>query len=445
MSLVCIAAARARIIPFWLAVTVAVLGGLGPFAGSIGFVDREPRRRRRRRTLRVADHALQLTADGSRYRHGSGRDACDGRLGRRGHRPRVAQAGRRPRRRRRDVRRDLDRQGRRRGSLSGRRHGRQDPRRRGRHRRGRRAAGRDRHRRRRRAPSTAPPSAAAAPAEPASADPGSREAPPAAAGERRRAGRRRPTAGRPSRAAGQTIDIVTPTGGESVTEGTILEWSVKVGDAVKDGDTVVEISTDKVDMELPAPASGTITEILAEEGETVTVGQVIARMTAGAVERPAGERRRAPPRRACEEAAQAAATRRPTAPTPRPSPAASPPTRASTSPPSRAARAAGRITKADVLAAAAATAARPPPPARRAAPAAPAAGARSHCSRAAAPRWPATWTRAARSRPRPRSGRSPSTDARAAPQAAQGRRAAGLVHAPDRVRDRAWWPPTRCR
>jgi multifunctional 2-oxoglutarate metabolism enzyme len=81
---------------------------------------------------------------------------------------------------------------------------------------------------------------------------------------------------------GETIEIVTPTGGESVTEGTILEWSVKVGDTVKDGDTVVEISTDKVDMELPAPASGTITEILAETGETVSVGQVIARMTAGA-------------------------------------------------------------------------------------------------------------------------------------------------------------------
>src|ERR1700735_919714 len=81
---------------------------------------------------------------------------------------------------------------------------------------------------------------------------------------------------------GELIDIVTPTGGESVTEGTILEWSVKVGDAVKQGDTVVEISTDKVDMELPAPASGTMAEILAEEGETVTVGQVIGRMTAGA-------------------------------------------------------------------------------------------------------------------------------------------------------------------
>ena len=81
---------------------------------------------------------------------------------------------------------------------------------------------------------------------------------------------------------GETIDIVTPTGGESVTEGTILEWSVKVGDAVKQGDTVVEISTDKVDMELPAPASGTITEILAQDGETVSVGQVIARMQASA-------------------------------------------------------------------------------------------------------------------------------------------------------------------
>src|ERR1035438_8828359 len=57
---------------------------------------------------------------------------------------------------------------------------------------------------------------------------------------------------------GETIEIVTPTGGESVTEGTILEWAVKVGDTVKNGDTVVEISTDKVDMELPAPEIGTI-------------------------------------------------------------------------------------------------------------------------------------------------------------------------------------------
>src|SRR2546423_2372736 len=82
-------------------------------------------------------------------------------------------------------------------------------------------------------------------------------------------------------AEAEIVDIVTPTGGESVTEGTILEWAVKVGDPVEDGQTVVELSTDKVDMELPAPASGTITEILFEEGDTVTVGQVIARMALG--------------------------------------------------------------------------------------------------------------------------------------------------------------------
>src|SRR5271156_3837089 len=82
--------------------------------------------------------------------------------------------------------------------------------------------------------------------------------------------------------AGQTIDVVTPAAGESVTEGTILEWCVKVGDAIKPDETIVEISTDKVDVELPSPASGTVSEILAEEGETVTVGQVIARILVGA-------------------------------------------------------------------------------------------------------------------------------------------------------------------
>ncbi|HEY5194910.1 MAG TPA: multifunctional oxoglutarate decarboxylase/oxoglutarate dehydrogenase thiamine pyrophosphate-binding subunit/dihydrolipoyllysine-residue succinyltransferase subunit [Solirubrobacteraceae bacterium] len=79
----------------------------------------------------------------------------------------------------------------------------------------------------------------------------------------------------------ETIDVVTPAAGESVTEGTILEWHVKVGDFIKVDDTIVEISTDKVDVELPSPASGTVTEILAEEGETIGVGQVIARLTLG--------------------------------------------------------------------------------------------------------------------------------------------------------------------
>ena len=84
-----------------------------------------------------------------------------------------------------------------------------------------------------------------------------------------------------STTAEQTIDVVTPAAGESVTEGTILEWHAKVGDPIKVDDTIVEISTDKVDVELPSPATGTVSEILAQEGDTVTVGQVIARIVVG--------------------------------------------------------------------------------------------------------------------------------------------------------------------
>jgi multifunctional 2-oxoglutarate metabolism enzyme len=90
----------------------------------------------------------------------------------------------------------------------------------------------------------------------------------------------------PATMAQQTIDVVTPAAGESVTEGTILEWHAKVGDRIGVNDTIVEISTDKVDVELPAPASGTVTEILVEEGDTVTVGQVIARIAIGDGEAP---------------------------------------------------------------------------------------------------------------------------------------------------------------
>jgi 2-oxoglutarate dehydrogenase E1 component len=89
--------------------------------------------------------------------------------------------------------------------------------------------------------------------------------------------------------AEQIIDVVTPAAGESVTEGTILEWHVKVGDAIKADATIVEISTDKVDVELPAPATGVVTELLVEEGDTVTVGQVIARIAVGASAATAGD------------------------------------------------------------------------------------------------------------------------------------------------------------
>src|SRR5256885_404677 len=108
--------------------------------------------------------------------------------------------------------------------------------------------------------------------------------------------------------AQQIIDVVTPAAGESVSEGTILEWHVKVGDFIRATDTIVEISTDKVDLELPSPASGTVTEILIEEGETVTVGQVIARIAAGHA--PAGDgAAREAPAPAAESPPRAAAAR----------------------------------------------------------------------------------------------------------------------------------------
>jgi 2-oxoglutarate decarboxylase len=91
--------------------------------------------------------------------------------------------------------------------------------------------------------------------------------------------------------AEQIIDVVTPAAGESVTEGTILEWHVKVGDSINADETIVEISTDKVDVELPAPAGGTVTELLADEGDTVTVGQVIARIAVGAAAGAGSEQR----------------------------------------------------------------------------------------------------------------------------------------------------------
>ncbi len=72
-----------------------------------------------------------------------------------------------------------------------------------------------------------------------------------------------------------------PQMGESVSEGVILEWAKAPGDAVEADETIVEISTDKVDAEVPAPAAGVVEEILADPGETVTVGQVLARLRPG--------------------------------------------------------------------------------------------------------------------------------------------------------------------
>ena len=81
---------------------------------------------------------------------------------------------------------------------------------------------------------------------------------------------------------GGGLEIVMPEMGESVTEGTVLEWHVSEGDQVAEGDTVVEVSTDKVDAEVPSPADGTITKILVGPDETIEVGKPLAEMTKGA-------------------------------------------------------------------------------------------------------------------------------------------------------------------
>ena len=86
-----------------------------------------------------------------------------------------------------------------------------------------------------------------------------------------------------SAAADQIVEVVTPAAGESVSEGTILEWHAKVGDFIKAADTIVEISTDKVDVELPEAA----TRRAGERARSAAHGRARARRC------PRGERKRA--------------------------------------------------------------------------------------------------------------------------------------------------------
>ena len=72
------------------------------------------------------------------------------------------------------------------------------------------------------------------------------------------------------------MDIIMPKMGESVNEGTIIKWHKNVGDKVKRDEIIFEISTDKVDTEIPSPDSGVIAEIRIREGDTVEVGTVVA-------------------------------------------------------------------------------------------------------------------------------------------------------------------------
>ncbi len=74
------------------------------------------------------------------------------------------------------------------------------------------------------------------------------------------------------------IEVTMPEMGESVTEGTVLEWHVAVGDVVEEGQTMVEVSTDKVDAEVPAPTAGKVTKLLAEPDDEVAVGSALAEL-----------------------------------------------------------------------------------------------------------------------------------------------------------------------
>jgi len=119
------------------------------------------------------------------------------------------------------------------------------------------------------------------------------------------------------------IDVIMPQMGESIAEGTLSKWLKKVGDEVKRDEPIFEISTDKVDAEIPAPSAGVLAEILVQEGQTVPVQTVVARLEtekgalvgAGAGVAPAaGAARGGPP--AVESTPAAAEPRHPSAPTP---------------------------------------------------------------------------------------------------------------------------------
>src|SRR5271154_4094176 len=74
-------------------------------------------------------------------------------------------------------------------------------------------------------------------------------------------------------------DVVMPQMGESIVEGTLTKWLKKPGDKVERDEPLFEISTDKVDTEIPSPAAGTLGELLVQEGQTVQVNAIVARIS----------------------------------------------------------------------------------------------------------------------------------------------------------------------
>src|SRR5262245_51081828 len=102
-------------------------------------------------------------------------------------------------------------------------------------------------------------------------------------------------------------EVKMPQMGESIAEGTIVKWLKQVGDPVKRDEPLFEISTDKVDAEIPAPASGVLSEIKVGEGETVAVNTVVAVINGGSAKPAAADAKQAaPPKREPGQAAPAA-------------------------------------------------------------------------------------------------------------------------------------------
>ena len=120
------------------------------------------------------------------------------------------------------------------------------------------------------------------------------------------------------------VDIIMPQMGESIAEGTLSRWLKKVGDEVKRDEPIFEISTDKVDAEIPAPAAGVLAEILVKEGETVAVQTVVARIET--------EKGATVSAEAAPSAPSAAATSAPAGSKSSPRPAAPPPPQREASP-----------------------------------------------------------------------------------------------------------------
>jgi len=118
-------------------------------------------------------------------------------------------------------------------------------------------------------------------------------------------------------------DVTMPQLGETVTEGTVTKWLKSVGEQVARDEPLFEVSTDKVDSEVPSPAEGVLSEIIVQEGDTVDVGERLAVINgdgAGSASAPAATEAPAPPSESPAPAPPAAAA--PAAPAPAPAPAA---------------------------------------------------------------------------------------------------------------------------